>query len=67
MLIGSINFIGSLGAYFTVKNFGRVPVLYLCHFGMAITLVAMGVCARNEYNFAAVMLLLFFILLFQLS
>lgn len=64
ILIGSMNFIGALLAYFTVNNFGRVSVLIKSHFMMAAIHWVLAVCIIYEYNFAALMLILAFILIF---
>lgn len=66
-LLGAMNFVGSVLAYFSVKNFGRVPVLFWCRIVMGGIHLTLAVFILYGYNFWAVMLIALFILIFQIS
>lgn len=53
VLIGAVQFIGSILAYFTVYNFGRIPLLVWGHFVMGLLWGGIGICTMYEYNLIA--------------
>ena len=67
LLFGLTNFLGSIAAFLTVFNFKRTSVLIYCRLIMGVVHFALGMCIIYGYNFAAVLLLMVFIFVFQLS
>lgn len=53
-MIGSMNLVGSLLGYFTVSNFGRIPILFWCRIAMTLLWSGIGICTLYDYNFLAV-------------
>ena len=67
VLLGLSNFVGALLAYFTVFNFDRVTCLFWGHVAMGLLHFGVSICILYEQNFVAVLLIVCFILVFQLS
>ena len=63
-LLGAMNFVGSVLAYFSVRNFGRVPVLFWCRIVMGGIHISLAILILYGYNFWAVILIALFILIF---
>ena len=59
MLIGIVNFIGSLIAIYPVKTFNRKPLLVGGHLTLTLLLFSLGVCVSFETVDTALVLLLF--------
>ena len=67
ILFGFANFFGAVLAYFSVKNFGRVQVLLWSHLAMGIVQFTLAFCIMQDQNLVAVLLILVFIIFFQIS
>jgi hypothetical protein len=67
VLIGICNFVGSIIAIFPVRFFGRKTLVLAGHSVMGPFLILVGVFAVLEYNTLALVMILLFLLTYQMT
>ena len=67
MMVGAMQFIGSILAYYTVYNFERVKLLVWGHILMGLLWGGIGFCTMYEYNVIALLQIACFLLIYALT
>ena len=64
MLIGIINFVGTIFAIFPVRRFGRKTLVLAGHMAMGTFIILVGVFSYLEYNDLMIILILLYLFTF---
>jgi len=67
MMVGVMQFIGSILSYLTVYNFRRVNLLVWGHILMGLLWGGIGFCTMYEYNVIALLQIAFFLIVYSLT